>query len=370
MKARLLAVFTLGGLMAVGWAEPVSLAQPMLHPLLDVNENGMSDLWERRYNHGQLFSTTEPHHSPDADPDGDGWSNRLESVAGTDPFDALSANSRPVLDLQRVEPLSPEDSIGMPEEWRSQRVMLSWRGQFGKRYTVERGEGHPLVWQNAAPARTGTGGNDLLVLPAGGSQPGGRMWRLRIEDFDSDGDGLSDHEEYLAGTDAHAPETYHGIGDVWMAAHFGWVRTGEDPGAFDPNADHDGDGATNLEEYLAATDPNVPDLVAAAQWLAVRGSGEVGEIFSRSRVMSLPVGGKALLVVGIASEEFPYWTDPQTSQEYNDVLGWNLKLSGREHLSGEVDVNTRHFQWLRARDAGYSLPGMASPTHLEIFEVL
>ena len=49
---------------------------------LDLNGNNMSDIWE------QLFNATGV--DPNADSDGDGFSNLQEALAGTDPFDANS----------------------------------------------------------------------------------------------------------------------------------------------------------------------------------------------------------------------------------------------------------------------------------------
>src|ERR1041385_3807110 len=50
---------------------------------VDVNTNGLSDIWEL------IYGTTGL--DPDADSDGDGVINRLEAISGTNPFDANSA---------------------------------------------------------------------------------------------------------------------------------------------------------------------------------------------------------------------------------------------------------------------------------------
>jgi len=50
--------------------------------ILDTNNNGMSDVWERIYNNGDLFPSS---FDPLGDDDSDGWTNAEEAVAGTDP---------------------------------------------------------------------------------------------------------------------------------------------------------------------------------------------------------------------------------------------------------------------------------------------
>jgi len=88
--------------------------------------------------------------------------------------------------------------------------------------------------------------------------------------YDSDGDGLSDEEEAVIGTDPNNPDT---DGDGFSDGEE--LRRGTDPldpnshpmpvdangdGDFDdPEDDADGDGLTNEEEALIGTDPNNPD---------------------------------------------------------------------------------------------------------------
>ena len=57
-------------------------ALPVRGQLVDLNGNGMSDIWELMFNASGL--------DPNGDADGDGASNRMESMAGTNPFDINS----------------------------------------------------------------------------------------------------------------------------------------------------------------------------------------------------------------------------------------------------------------------------------------
>lgn len=54
------------------------------HAIVDTNENGLSDLWEKHVNNGNLL----PNLDPQADPDGDGWTNQQEASAGTHLLDS------------------------------------------------------------------------------------------------------------------------------------------------------------------------------------------------------------------------------------------------------------------------------------------
>jgi len=76
--------------------------------------------------------------------------------------------------------------------------------------------------------------------------------------LDADGDGLSDLQEFLNGTNPNATDTDGDLNpDAWEVAHF------TDPTAADATADYDGDGADNRAEYLAGTDPRVAEVDGA-----------------------------------------------------------------------------------------------------------
>ncbi len=75
---------------------------------------------------------------------------------------------------------------------------------------------------------------------------------------DTDGDGYSDAAEIAAGSNPNDPLSTpvdtdaDGLADAWETAHFGGLGAS-------PGADPDGDGAVNLVEYNAGTNPNLFD---------------------------------------------------------------------------------------------------------------
>ncbi|MBP7948365.1 MAG: DUF1800 family protein [Verrucomicrobiales bacterium] len=139
-------------------------------PGLDANGNQMSDLFEALY----------PGLIPDADDDNDGQTNRQESISGTDPRDG-----RWRLDFGTVtqHPLV---------------ISAAFATAIGKQYQLQMAGDLAGPWTNEGQPMMGTGGTMI------GSSPntGQRMFlRLQVRDVDSDGDGVSDWEEHLAGTD-------------------------------------------------------------------------------------------------------------------------------------------------------------------------
>lgn len=72
---------------------------------------------------------------------------------------------------------------------------------------------------------------------------------------DTDGDGLSDKDEYEAGTDPNNRDSDgDGMDDGWEVLH------GLDPLVNDADGDADGDGFTNYEEFESGSDPKDPEV--------------------------------------------------------------------------------------------------------------
>ncbi|MEI6715482.1 MAG: DUF1800 family protein [Verrucomicrobiota bacterium] len=141
-------------------------------PAIDLNKDQMSDVWQSRFNAFGL--------PPFADSDGDGFTNLEESILGTDPLDPAS---RLYTSVQSNSDAS---------------MTIAWRGLRGKRYKIE--SSPDLV--NWTSARTVLGTDQLqqetFKFPAGTAR---RFLRVRAEDMDSDGDGLTDWEERILGLD-------------------------------------------------------------------------------------------------------------------------------------------------------------------------
>lgn len=144
------------------------LCAPLAHSEID---NAVTrSVWDARYGATSLNLAD--------DSDGDGQSNGEELIAGTDPFDRHS-----VLSLGAVE-IDGDNAI------------FTFQTEVGKRYQVERLEGtDPLTWQVVGALRQGDGG--LMNHTVDYAQHPDALYRLHVEDIDSDEDSLSDHVESL-----------------------------------------------------------------------------------------------------------------------------------------------------------------------------
>jgi len=147
---------------------------------LDLNHNGNSDVWETLYDASAF--------APDFDSDGDGASNSIEAVAGTDPRDHLSL---PKISGYRMTTNGPQVMFHVQME-----------GTRGKRFELEStselpGAG-PTIWisEGAVVARM----SSSVSISSPADRPS-KFFRMRIRDVDADGDGLSDWEEYQLGLD-------------------------------------------------------------------------------------------------------------------------------------------------------------------------
>jgi len=149
-----------------------------LAQMVDLNGNGMSDIWEWYYSATNI--------SPNADSDGDGFSNLQEATAGTNPFDS---NSYPHIPILLYSPTN--FSVTLPSA-------------LGKLYqlqsTTNFGAANWVVETNLE-ARSGT--NVTLTVPTTSMM---KFYRVGISDVNSDGSGLmNDWEKYKLGLDPNNP---------------------------------------------------------------------------------------------------------------------------------------------------------------------
>lgn len=202
----------------------IAICTPSVHAIVDTNDNGMSDLWEYRYNDEQLFGET---FDPDNDDDGDGWTNRQEAVADTDPLEANSPDGimRPELVILNDVFLDlNHDGI---DEFYTDVARICWPIKVGKQYTLLwSSELTEESWINVESADSGIDGMRTVYFPI--AQFERSFWKVMIEDVHSDADGLTDHEEFLLGSNPLAADTSgDGVPDLWLAFH-----------GFDPTVHH------------------------------------------------------------------------------------------------------------------------------------
>lgn len=208
------------------------------NPLFPDNDfDGMDDAWER--SHGLNPNVNDRN----ADPDGDGRTNFQEFVAGTDPQDYFNGNS------VQITSLVPADGA------------LDSQGTLAVRVTTLDGR----VMGNApVSAALLTGGAGVALAPGAVNAGTEAMVRTDAKGiarfYISFGPNPAVRVRVSAGPSVNratleiaAKPTIDGDGnglpDPWEIANFGFNTVA-------PDADPDGDGLSNLQEFQQGTDPN------------------------------------------------------------------------------------------------------------------
>lgn len=167
---------------------------PSLPAQLDLNGDGMSDVWQTLHN-AQNFL-------PHEDSDHDGLSNHEESLAGTNPF-------------------SPESKLGLSIPRRiTNPITVSWSSILGKNYQLY---SSPDLenWTPIGSIISGDGSiQSLEVSPSSNRQ----FWQLAAMDRDNDGDGLTAYEETLlnySDNDPYSSNNFTGTDFTAALTNFG-----------------------------------------------------------------------------------------------------------------------------------------------------
>lgn len=146
---------------------------------LDVDNDGLCDVWEARYHATALL--------PGADEDGDGISNLDESRAGTNPSDASSRHAASIMSQAGT-------------------FQVSVLSQPGKSYQLTSCQTLSGPWTPIGSAVAGTGGTLSLPSPA---STGSGFFRVAVTDMDADSDGLNDWaERQLSGFDPNTADSF------------------------------------------------------------------------------------------------------------------------------------------------------------------
>jgi predicted phosphodiesterase len=143
---------------------------------------------------------------------------------------------------------------------------------------------------------------------------------------DFDADGLSNLQEFLAGTNPRRTDTDgDGLPDAWE------IKYGLNPtvgvGLDGANADIDGDGYTNLAEFQAGTDPVVPEVL-------------------RMSVAAAAAGVYRLSWSSEAGKKYQLQVSHEVGGNYQDFAAAGLPATGTgAPLSFEVPVPTEEGAW-------------------------
>ena len=221
------------------------LTSALSHAILDINNNGFSDFWERECNSGELFIGTL---DPQADSDADGWTNEQEAAAGTNPFDSNPPNGLIQPITVHVPALMGEEN-GVPVVITPEAITVSWPTLTGKQYTLlfsadlTQGSWLPVGDPFIASGEEVTYGFEI-------GEADKCFWSVAVTDADTDNEGLTNHEEFIAGTNPTITDT-----DSDTLSDLEELVAGTDP----LKTDADGDGWTDPQELAAGTDPRNQD---------------------------------------------------------------------------------------------------------------
>lgn len=323
--------------------------------ILDQNTNGLSDLWEKQYHNGTLFPITI---LATEDSDQDGWTNAIEAAAGTDPFNPNLPDG--IIATTLTSSLTPGT------------YTLAWPTIIGKTYRLQASY-DLLTWLNIGDPILGETTSHTLginVIQPGIPTPPKLFWRIAASDLDSDNDGLTDSEENQLGTNPLCATTIPAVNDKWLATYFSETLINGGVGAISLNTDEDSDGSTAAEEYLDGTDPNQANDSSTQQWTIVHGDGLENIEKKRNKTLVVPAGQSAILIIAVASDEYPYYTDPESTDDFDDTIRWNITPANNPSIVNQIHVNDYHINWELAEINQQFLPNINNPVHYEVVQII
>ncbi len=328
------------------------MASSSAEAIVDANANGMSDIWEKKYNGGQLFPSSAGGWNGYGDPDGDGWTNLREAAAGTDPFNSEApvgmvvpriahipgTYEQEVAAVDASPDSAPEDpsapgatgAPGLPPVVIDPPVFtLTWPTLPGKTYRADVSE-NLLSWVPASGTFLGDGdalSHESSNVYSDGGIPDKLFWRIGISDIDSDGDGLSDWEEHQLGTNPQ-------------------------------NRDSDGDAMEDGSEYLNGGDPLANAILALWEADAVDPAASplfasfnftpqtVGNFPSPTRVLDIS-GNARHATARTALKNPPSATAPALNNP-EGIAGDGFHSKGQNHFSFDPQSPAVNFTGVRS----------------------
>lgn len=254
----------------------------------DTDNDGLYDYWEEQY--GLDLNDATGNNGASGDPDKDGDDNITEQLNGTHPLIAPDTDNDGIPDYWEIDnnldPNDPSDAAldddgdgftnreeyendtipngdngfndidedGMPDSWEDSNFLDKNDASDaakdpdgdGKTNLQEYVDGtNPLLPEDT----DGDGMPDYWEIKFGlDPDTFGPLYDEDNNEIDTDNDGVSDYQEYQDRTIPN-DEDQDGLPDNWEAEH----------SVTNPDDDADNDELTNLQEYQQGTDPNVAD---------------------------------------------------------------------------------------------------------------
>jgi len=155
-----------------------------------IDDNATRQIWKLKY--GVAASQLADNTWLDQDSDGDGVKNKDEIAAGTNPFSAAAT-----IKVSSVVKNGASVDLQFPTE-------------LGKLYRVEKKASLTSgSWAIQAGQLIGTGSTGTLSAPYGANC----YYRIRVEEIDTDGDGVSDWAEGASGLNPNSQTSSPGVND-------------------------------------------------------------------------------------------------------------------------------------------------------------